>query len=263
MLRKAQVKDQTMILDLIAHDPSRALFLTGDILQNGFDQDYQEIWLDEDKDGVHAIYLRYHSNLILYVLDHICDEDGLIERFNDPRIRVVSGTQSHLNHLPESLKKQLDIRVTYLCECKNLKNAQVGAVKATLEDAAAITQSFKEIEEFGLLEDIPYDVYLQRLKDQFQRNTKIAYVVHEDDRVVSCASTSAQSHVGVMIVGVFTLKAYRNRGYARQVMSAITKDSLDKGLVPCLFYDNPNAGALYHHLGYETIDQWILGKKRV
>lgn len=262
MLRKAHSKDQNTILSLIAHDPSRALFITGDILQNGFDQDYQEIWVDEDEEGIHALYLRYHTNLIIYVVDRLVDYVGLNERIQDKRILVVSGTQSHIQHLPESIKEQLDLRSTYLCECRDLKNAQTGAQRARLEDAEDIAKSYKEIEEFGQIEDIPYDVYLKRLQDQMKANTKSVYIIKEDHRVVSCASTSAQSNVGVMIVGVFTLKGYRNRGYARQVVSAITQDSLDKGLIPCLFYDNPKAGALYHHLGYVTMDQWILGKKK-
>jgi len=77
--------------------------------------------------------------------------------------------------------------------------------------------------------------------------------------VVSHASTGVETASGVMVVAVATLPQYRKKGYGRAVVTAITEYALQKGQKPCLFYDNPEAGKIYHDLGYVTFDQWCLG----
>jgi hypothetical protein len=45
-------------------------------------------------------------------------------------------------------------------------------------------------------------------------------------------------------------------------LSSLCRDLLGEGKTLCLFYDNPRAGSVYHRLGFETIDQWLMLIKR-
>lgn len=263
MMYKANSKDQSRVLDLLKDDPSRSLFITGDILQNGMECDFQEVWLDEDDLGVHVIYLRYRTNLIIYVVDEVIDHQACVNLIQDPRIHMVSGTLQHFNFIPLELREKLEIHPMYFCECKTLKPGNYPAIRAKQEDVQGICVGLADITEFNRLEALPLEERIQHMTKEFENNMKVAFILKEDGKVVAHAASSAQSNVGLMVVAVFTLEAYRHRGYARQVVGALTHWSLDQGLIPCLFYDNPQAGKLYHDLGYVTFDQWVIGKKMI
>lgn len=261
MITKASTNDKQRILDSLKNDPSRSLFITGDIQQNGIETDYQEVWLDEDTDGLHAIILRYHTNLVLYVFDRIVDTEGFRKLFYDPRINLISATGQHLNALPQDLYASLELRPMYFCECRKLENEVLGAEMATLDDVEDICIGLSQIEEFNQLERNSVEDQIKNFSEQLKHGKKVAYIVKHQGRVVSQASSSAMTDTGCMVVGVFTLPGYRGKGYARQVVSSLSAWALDHGKVPCLFYDNPQAGTLYHDLGYVTFDQWLIGKK--
>ena len=248
------------VLDILKNDPSRSLFITGDILSYGMRNDFQDVYVDEDEDGIHGIYLRYRNSLVFYVNDRVVDDKGVEALIDDPKTELVSSVRSHVEKLPQSIQDKISQRDTYLCECKVLKGKITQAIKATVDDAEGIIDGLLSIEEFTG-DSRPRDKKIEDLKRELSENDKANFIIKEDNKIVSNASATARSNVGIMIVGVYTLKEYRQKGYARDVVSAITDWSLNEGLVPCLFYDNPNAGKLYHDLGYQTIDTWVMGKK--
>ena len=59
-----------------------------------------------------------------------------------------------------------------------------------------------------------------------------------------------------MVVSVATRKDYRRQGLMTQVLSKLCQDLLNEQKTLCLFYDNPEAGAVYHKLGFKTIGKW-------
>ena len=79
-----------------------------------------------------------------------------------------------------------------------------------------------------------------------------------DGQMMSVSQTTAENSRSAMIVGVATAKAYRNRGLMRVCLSKLCADVLSEGKTLCLFYDNPKAGSVYHKLGFESIDKWVM-----
>ena len=82
-------------------------------------------------------------------------------------------------------------------------------------------------------------------------------VVTEDGgRIVSVTMTTVEMTVAAMIGGVFTPEPWRNRGYASAAMTRLCTELISESKQPCLFYDNPAAGAIYRRLGFEDIGPW-------
>lgn len=262
MILQVYENEKDRILNLLKDDPSRALFIVGDILNYGMHRDFQDVWVDEDNEGIHGIYLRYRSNLVFYIFDKVVDNKGVERLINDDRITIISSTRSHMDKLPQQCLVNINARETYFCECKELKEERSNAIKATINDIPEIIDGLMSITEFNL-DKRPKEERIEDMKLDFDENDKVVYILKDEGKLVSAASSSAQSNHGVMVVGVFTLEAYRQKGYARQVVYALSKWAHDKGLVPCLFYDNPSAGKLYHDLGYVTFDTWVMGVKKV
>ncbi len=57
---------------------------------------------------------------------------------------------------------------------------------------------------------------------------------------------------------VCTLPAYRNRGYASQLVSALSRDMLAQDVTCTLGYSNPAAGRIYNNIGYTEIGQSLI-----
>lgn len=261
MFIKAKANDKDRILDLLKKDPAKALFIAGDILQFGFEVDFQDVYLDEDENGIHGVYLRYRNNLVVYIVDQVIDSESIIKVFEDKTITIISGVKEHMKMLPSRILDQIEQRETYFCECRQTQRTNDLAQKANIDDVEALVDSVMQIEEFTL-DKSPREDRIEHLKHQFMHNNKTVFCVKDMNHVVSAASEGVSSDSAMMIVGVYTLKSHRNRGYARACVENLTQNALDRHLVPCLFYDNPNAGQLYHALGYQTFDTWVLGSKK-
>ncbi|MGL5329728.1 MAG: GNAT family N-acetyltransferase, partial [Peptostreptococcaceae bacterium] len=61
-----------------------------------------------------------------------------------------------------------------------------------------------------------------------------------------------------MIVGVGTHPNYRSLGLATKCIVKICKELLSENKIPCLFYDNEEAGKLYYKLGFKKIGNWSI-----
>ncbi len=261
MIRKAQTKDLPTILPLLQKDSSRALFILGDIEAYGIECDFQELWIDEDASGIHAVVLRYYEHLVWYVVDELVDVEGFKQIVNDERIVNTGCTRSHYEQLPPSIKQLIKERYTYLCECRKLKAGHYTAQLAQAEDANAIIEGTDSIDEFASTQVLTPEQRSERLADDLLNQKNYSMIIKKDQQVISHAMSAAHTQNGAMIIGVYTLKAFRHQGLARNVVGSISAYLLSKNMTPVLFYDNPDAGKLYHDLGYETIDQWVMGTK--
>jgi GNAT superfamily N-acetyltransferase len=92
---------------------------------------------------------------------------------------------------------------------------------------------------------------------------EIYYGIYQADILVAAAGTHVRSaRSGLAAVGnVLTRLAYRGRGMARSVTSAVTETALEqhRDVVPNVREDNMPAIAVYERLGYQTHGQFIEG----
>ncbi len=84
-----------------------------------------------------------------------------------------------------------------------------------------------------------------------------------DNRIVAKANIHGSSRNYFQIGGVGTLAAYRNRGYAKQVMSALCRHYFSSGLPFGLLFtgkDNGAAQKVYRDLGFKEVDEFIIAE---
>ncbi|KAF0226990.1 MAG: GNAT family acetyltransferase [Erysipelotrichaceae bacterium] len=261
MIRKAQTHDLKAIQDLCASDSSRLLFIDGDIAQNGLHTSYQDTWVDDVEGKIQGLFLRYHANFVFYMKEACLDHAGF-EAILDQRIKMISACQKDIDMMPQYLKERYTFRTLYFCECDQLTNRDepLNVQEVTVYDCADVVESISQIEEFrSSLAHQTKDERIQSMRERYASQKIHGFIIKEDNQVVAHASTSVETNSGAMIGAVFTLPDYRQKGYGRTVVSAITKYCLSKGQKPCLFYDNPKAGKIYLDLGYKTFDHWCLG----
>ncbi|HST90557.1 MAG TPA: GNAT family N-acetyltransferase [Ktedonobacterales bacterium] len=84
------------------------------------------------------------------------------------------------------------------------------------------------------------------------------YVAETRGRLVSAASTSAETARAAMIGGVWTAPDARNRGHSTAVVAALSRELHGEGRRAFLFYlmDNAPAAVVYARAGYRVAGRW-------
>jgi len=127
--------------------------------------------------------------------------------------------------------------------------------EAVLEDAKRISDLLNEIEEFKEFSYTPEGI--ERILSS--HCGRIYYTESENGILQNVVQTTAENSFSAMVVGVATRKAYRHQGLLRSTLSKLCYDMITKEHKSlCLFYDNPEAGKVYHSVGFKSIDSWIM-----
>ena len=260
MIRRLNKSDHEACFKLLRTRSAENLFIIGDIEAYGYEQDFQKIWGEFNKSGeLIAVLLKYEENYIPFALEPF-DAKGFAEIMSDdPAFKMMSGLKEITKEIEPFLKQPLKSkRQTYYAKCtkinKNTNEVEVTNVHQALpHHAEGLVELLNSIPEFS--ESI---ITVDRKRRGLQDGTSRSFFIEEDGRLVSTASTAAENSLSAMVVGVATLENYKKKGYATQCMVMLCSLLLSEGKELCLFYDNPNAGAIYKRIGFEDIGFWMM-----
>ena len=258
MIRKLTEEDRINVLDFLGQEPSINLFIIGDIEAFGFEETFQTLWGQFSSDGqIEGVLLKFYESYIPYFIKTDFDiSDFLKIILNHKGTVIVSGKEDILKlfvgYLPKHTAKS-----TYFCELTHqeflTEYANINMLKKAEErDANRIYDLIGTIEEFNSASNS-----IERIKHKIKTKTgRMVYIENELGEMVSIAQTSAENSKSAMIVGVATRKGYRGKGFMHRCLNQLCKEVMSEGKTLCLFYNNPQAGRIYHKLGFETIDKW-------
>jgi len=252
-------------MGFLAAESALNLFIIGDIENNGFESEFQQLWGDFDGRGrLRAVLLRYFGSFIPYAPGDFDLEGlaGILRRQRD-RMQAFSGIDRVVRRFegvpglfPEGIEKRT------LCFVELKSGQRLDAMtrevpsrieRAVPEDAPGILELQREIEEFRVGEDGQ-----QVSRRELEQGAARAYLVRDGGRVIAAVRTTAENSRSAMIVGVATHPDYRRRGLATQLLVRLGRELLAEGKRPCLFYDNPQAGGIYRRLGFTDVGTWVM-----
>lgn len=255
MIVQASEKDRERILEYVNDKPCQNLFISGDIIQYGFDNDFQKIWIDENNKQIRGIYLLFKTNLCVYMRDIDGDFEGLKDLIKSHEVSIINAIKPIAEklspYIPNYKLRHTNIAV---CDC-NDKLVNLNLVERAKED---------DVEELTKLRMICFPENLNETYESQYENLKMVlndfgiFMIKEEDKIVAMAYSNAQSESAGMICSVCTHPNSRNKGYGSQVVSAVVDDLLSKGKKACLFFDNPAAASIYYNVGFEDIDQYTM-----
>ena len=137
--------------------------------------------------------------------------------------------------------------------------------KAGFADVDALTTLRLEylIEDNGSLEHSDVEMIRNNLPGYIREHLKkdlFAYVIREDDTIVSCAfllivmkpmSPAFINGKTATVLNVYTLPAYRRRGYARMLMNAMIADAKELNIDVIELKATADGYDLYRSVGFE------------
>ncbi|MBO0959608.1 GNAT family N-acetyltransferase [Neobacillus sp. MM2021_6] len=261
MIRRLTKQDHDQVLAFLSEEPSINLFIIGDLEVFGYSSEFQEIWaeFDELNNTIKAVLLRFHQSFIPYGKGEF-DLEGFVSIMKQYKKPVLLSGKSDIVEKFEAFddlqlgKKQ----VTFFAECLtdeflSTMDESTTIKKATIKDVDQIIELRESIEEFPIRSDAR-DILVQSMESHTART----YFTVDHNVMTSCVSTTAETSLSAMIVGVCTRKEYRRQGLATAIMQNLFQDVLDEGKTLCLFYDNPEAGRIYKRLGFKDIGSWTM-----
>ncbi|MDF2947239.1 MAG: GCN5-related N-acetyltransferase [Bacillales bacterium] len=265
VIRKLSKNDHEQTLNFLLDETIANLFIIGDILAFGYDEEFQELWGDFDDDNsLRGLLLKYHSNFIPYAKGDF-DIEGFAKIILELKPNLENMYMIGKPEITEQFEKFDAVPgnekiESYLCEYTEKISEPInfeGIVikKGGLADIPRILELRKTIECFDI-----HDGMLASMELNFKSGTARHFYIEDNDKIVASVSTSAENKYGATIVGVQTNKNYRNRGYASALMTKLITELDNEGKKVGLFYYNPVAGSIYKKLGFRDISKWNMYK---
>lgn len=244
MIRKCKEGDAEKLLEYLYKNKEFNLFLIGDIENFGIENDNLEIYIDIDN-KIHSVYLRYYNNLCLVSYENKLDLNFINKTF------IETGLVSNM-----SLEKTLaDIYNFQSFNQRDFYFAALNKVSIFMDTPDVIQIKADEVESYLKETELVFKTKgnLESTKAELNANSKHIFAIKKNNRLISGASTSAESKELAMIIGVYTLEEFRRKGLAQQCVFALCDKMTREGKTVCLFYDNPNAAKLYKKIGFKDI----------
>ncbi len=264
MIRICTERDRKWILDYLYQDAAYNIFIIGDIEHFGFDSDFQQVYVETEQDEIKAVFLRYRTNAVYYSKE-IYFNPEFIKIFKQYELLFISGKTEIMKEVYPYIQNYEE-KPTYFCatykyELKIRANPDLKIKKLTsnIEDINRLYDLLSLITEFAYSAKDRNTFIEEKISSINMGDT---YYIEEDDMIVSTVAVTAETTINGMVVAVATHPNYRNKGYARLLMTHLMDVYLNrKNKDLCLFYDNPKAGHIYISLGFKPIGTWSMFKK--
>lgn len=256
MIVKVDSTYHNRVIEYLQKEIEFNLFIIGDIEKYGYDNYFLTIWAGINENGdVEGILLKYFEFLIFYANGKFNEFEftNLINKINYVEI---SGKTELLKKLSSKLNLEKE-RIVNFCRLSNPENlneidTSIKVKKIRFGNINKVVKLYEIIEEFD-------NTSAESIKNGLK--TGRGYCIEVDRKVVSMVKSTCENSTHAMLVGVGTHPNYRNRGFATNCIVKICKELVDENKVPCLFYDNIEAGKIYKKLGFEDLGKWSICSK--
>ncbi|MGL5152748.1 MAG: GNAT family N-acetyltransferase [Clostridium sp.] len=263
MVRRLCEEDREETIRFLVDEASINLFIIGDIENYGFNSEFIEVWGSFNSNNkIDGILLRYYECYICYYIDGFKNK----KKFKDIiRKNEINTTLIGKGNIIDELKdvyKNYEEKKTIYCELKSRdKLFEYGdEVKCAIpEDSEKILSFLNNIEEFSDGTKDSANMIKEKIKN---KTSRCYYILDENSNIISMAQTEAENSSSAMVMNVATRRDKRGQGLVTKCLSKLCNDVILDSKSLCLFYLNPQAGSIYHRIGFKVIGTWTFITKK-
>ncbi len=126
--------------------------------------------------------------------------------------------------------------------------------KADKKDAKRIYELIETIEEFNRVTNS-----IERIEHTLQTKTGRVFIWKMlMEKWLLLPKPPQKIHNQLWSLVLLREKDYRGKGFMHKCLIKLCIEVMSEGKTLCLFYDNPAAGRIYHKVGFETIEKWMM-----
>jgi RimJ/RimL family protein N-acetyltransferase len=260
-LRDAHTLELGRLLDTA---PDYTLFLSNNLERYGLEDPFIHFWGTFRDGQLVATLMMSGQRAGVYTLDNACLRPLMpiarrqrITFLMGPRemVRVALASLSGLPILRSEAHIFANLPAQRFRQHPARHPAGASVRRATPDDLEALTRLYTGAAGF---EHVSVEQVRQAMTDRVY--SLRSFVVETQGRLVSAASTSAETASGAMIGGVWTLPNERDQGYSTMAVSALAAELLAEQRQPSLFYleDNAPAAHVYRKIGFQERGRWAV-----
>lgn len=252
---KCTYSNKNNLIDYLQEEAVLNTFLIADILNYGFDKEFQTVWADFNGEVCQGVYLRFYDNLIYYSRENILNVKLVQKLFKEWKPDVIMGKLENIKKISEFTNNyRLNTNILYELKTKPLENE----CRADIKICKAVSGDEHKIHDFLMsIEQLKY-MYAskQMIADRLKNKDGVHYYIEIDNELAAHANSTAVSPLTVMIGGVATAKSYRNNKLSSILVSKLCEDIQSMGKTPCLFTKRENNNNMFTRIGFEKAGDW-------
>ena len=242
-------------IDLIRNDPLGTMFFEGNA--NSIEKCNEENYAARvEVDGDVLIAIRAHGYpFVVYGSEKCTSELAQIVVKNKLQFNKVIGYHGVCNKFLTEYEQivggthriNLSMDIMY---CDKVAPCDTSAVEqATAKDGEEIAQLIVEFLSEAMCEKSTWGEKIQRILQEI----RYFALIRADGKIVSIARVYECGNGLCRVSDVYTKPSYRNKGYARKLVTYLTEQIVASGDMACLHVDqhNPVSNHLYQTIGYK------------
>ena len=242
--------------EYISYEESINVFILGDVENYGFKSEFQDVWVQINENKITSVILRYYTCLIIYSYENDFDTNELINHINSLKIEEISGKKEVIDKLIKKYKNFKDKKDSSFCSLYKIKDMDFNDFKkyeiqkGKVEDLEEILKLLNSEKNFAMSD------YIKSKTLQLKSKSGRLYIMKSDQKIICTVSTGIETSFLAMITDVFTDEKFRNQKLASYMVYTLSKELLNEGKTPCLFYSNEIAGKVYKNTGFQENNIW-------
>lgn len=263
-VRRLGEQDRPEMQAFFATSPGYCLFLSANLSYLRSSMDLVRFWGGYRGSDLVAVLMMVGQRATMYAEPEV-DLSGLAQVALEQQVDFVMGEAACVRSVVRKCSRQklVEVREHVLADYALAPGKGLPVVpppgvlvrRAGLGDLETLTDLYYRTDGFESL-----------ARDQLRRtlytriHTLRTWIAEVRGRAVSAASTSAETEGAAMVGGVWTTEMMRSRGLSTAVVGALSRELVDEGRRPFLFYlaDNEIAARVYEHVGYASIGRWLV-----
>lgn len=224
MIYKCNSSDNSKILSYIGKDYSKCLYLYMNFLKYGIESNTISVYIQEDKEGIQAIYLIYYSCIHIFSKQNMFSQREFNSFLNDHSFSMIYCEKTTALYIwkmfEEEKRNSSSITCGWVAQVTSYIPRNSGSIQPAQKD------DFRQIVEMIYSdEDIGRSYDIESLAAQLQERNQEGYtrnlVIKDGTTVVAHACTNAEIE-GLAVVGELVVnEKYRRQGYGSEIWASL------------------------------------------
>lgn len=256
-IRKCEEADRTKIVKYLKEEPVYHTFLLSDLECYGFDQEFQQVYIQEEKEACEGVVLRYYNNLILSEFSSApkCEE---IAQLVTSGITTVMGKSEIVEQVMEHVEKTVKITCNTLYVHQHMK--ELPKKEGTIRKAEK--KDIDRIYEFLMAFPETRSLYAEKgmIENRICGTEGFHIIMEKDGAIIAHGNSAAATDQTCMIGGICVAESMRGKGCAKEILHTLCEEIRRQGKIPCIFASEKEQYSIFEELGFEKYGRWGVAK---
>lgn len=258
MITKVNGDLEKAFWEYVSHEERINLFIIGDVENYGLETDFQEIWLQMCDGRIVSVMLKYYKSLVIYSYENDFDIDEMISHIQTLDVKEISGKKSVIQRLLNKYDDFTEYKENSFCSLRSLNKID----SCDMENYTIEKAEIKDLENISIflnkIKNLKIHDFIKSKTKQLKDKTGRIYFIKENNEIVSSISTGVETSFLAMICSLATAKEHRKKGLATYIAYILSKQLVNEGKIPCLFYNDEFSEKIYDKIGFKKDYDWSI-----